>query len=151
MKSLHTLTSFLLFCVFAVLYGCSSGSPRPINYGVDGCHYCKMTVVDKIHGAEFITEKGKVHTFDALECMISFIRENDAAGRYLTNVYEQPGMLVDVEMATFLISKNLPSPMGGNLTAFQTEEAASKLMREKQGELFTWDELMNRSLLPVHH
>ena len=46
-----------------LLNGCSKG-PKPIDYGNDGCHFCKMTIVDKIHGSELITEKGKVFKFD---------------------------------------------------------------------------------------
>ena len=150
MTKLKVIISLYSFLVLLVLSGCSSGDPRPINYGTDGCHFCKMTIVDKIHGAELITEKGKIYTFDALECMISFIRENEIQpnARYLSNVYERPEILREVEQLTFLISENLPSPMGGNLTAFDTRETAYKIMKEKEGALYSWEDLLKRSHIP---
>ncbi len=111
--------SGILLCML-VIVGCSN-SPKPIDYGNDGCHYCKMTIVDKIHGAELITDKGKVFKFDATECMLNYVADGSEAevGSFLTNHYESPTALISATEATFLISENLPSPMGAYLTAFE--------------------------------
>src|SRR5690606_41500698 len=71
-----------------VLTSCNVG-PQAIDYGKDGCHFCKMTIVDKLHAAEIVTNKGKIYKFDASECMINFMEDFDAAEvkSYLTNVY----------------------------------------------------------------
>lgn len=142
------------FCtiILLLLSGCNSGAPRPINYGEDPCHYCKMTVVDPIHGAELITAKGRIYTFDALECLINYTKDTgvEAGDRALTNVFEDPGALVDVEQAVFLISKNLPSPMGANLTAFKTMKEAEAAQKEKSGIIYTWEALLEQSHKPVY-
>jgi len=131
----------VLLGVLAIM-GCSN-SPKPIDYGNDGCHYCKMTIVDKIHGAELITDKGKVFKFDATECMLNYVADgNDMeVGSFLTNHYESPTALISATEATFLISDKLPSPMGAYLTAFEDAAQAESIKAEKGGELYTWEAL----------
>lgn len=126
-----------------VLTSCNVG-PQAIDYGNDGCYFCKMTIVDKIHAAEIITKKGKVYKFDASECMINFMKEFDTSEvkLFLTNIYTEPETLIDATQATFLISKNVPSPMGAFLTAFKTKEDAQKVQDEKEGTLYSWNELL---------
>lgn len=132
------------FIVFSLvlLFSCKPG-PEPIQYGFDGCHYCSMTIVDKQHASEFVTKKGKVYKFDASECMINFIRDIDRAtvALYLVNDYNNPGVLVDAKQATYLISENIPSPMGAYLTAFNSREEAEFARKSNKGILLTWEEL----------
>lgn len=134
---------YFSFVVVLLLGSCNIG-PQAIDYGNDGCHFCKMTIVDKVHAAEIITQKGKVYKFDASECMINFLKDFDTSEvkLYLTNIYTEPETLIDATQATFLISKNVPSPMGAFLTAFKTQEAAKKVQDEKEGTLYTWNELL---------
>jgi copper chaperone NosL len=131
-----------IFLGFLATLGCSH-SPKPIDYGNDGCHYCKMTIVDKIHGAELITGKGKVFKFDATECMLNYVadRSEIEIDSFLTNHYEDPTALIAASEATFLISENLPSPMGAYLTAFENAASAEKIKNEKGGALYDWDAL----------
>lgn len=126
-----------------VLMSACTKESKPIDYGNDGCHFCKMTIVDKTYGSELITDKGKVFKFDAAECMINFLNENKdlPTSKLLTNYYEEPTKFITVEEATFLISENLPSPMGANLTAFKTKSSAEKVLAEKGGDLYTWEAL----------
>lgn len=123
--------------------GCQA-KPVPIEYGVDGCHFCRMTIVDKLHAAEVVTTKGKIYKFDATECMINFSKEFDRSqiALYLSNNYSQAEELIDATKATFLISENVPSPMGAFLSAFSSEEDAQVVLTEKGGELYTWDSLL---------
>jgi copper chaperone NosL len=127
---------------FMTILSCSN-SPKPIAYGDDGCHYCKMTIVDKIHGAELISDKGKVFKFDATECMLNYVADGNVeeVGSFLTNHYESPTALISATEATFLISENLPSPMGAYLTAFESSVEAKKVQAEKGGELYNWEAL----------
>ena len=143
MRKFITLASLVLG--FLAIMSCSN-SPKPIDYGNDGCHYCKMTIVDKIHGAELITDKGKVFKFDATECMLNYVADGHEAeaASFLTNHYETPTALISATEATFLISDNLPSPMGAYLTAFESAAQAEKVQAEIGGELYTWEALKTR-------
>ncbi len=102
-----------------------------------------MTIVDRQHGAEAVTKKGKVYKFDAIECMVSYLEQNPEQewSYLLVNYFEQPGDLIPAEEATYLISPNLPSPMGAFLTAFASETKAQRVQAEKTGELLGWEDL----------
>ncbi|MBT8286078.1 MAG: hypothetical protein HKO75_11950 [Flavobacteriaceae bacterium] len=136
------LRFYFIVLSLVLLFSCKPG-PEPIQYGFDGCHYCSMTIVDKQHASEFVTKKGKVYKFDASECMINFIRDIDRAtvALYLVNDYNNPGVLVDAKEATYLISENIPSPMGAYLTAFNSREEAELARESNKGILLTWEEL----------
>lgn len=140
-----TITFIVFTVAFLLFLSCNNG-PKPIDYGNDGCHFCKMTIVDKIHGSELITDKGKVFKFDATECMLNYLNDDNylQVETLLTNYYEAPTEFINIENATFLISENLPSPMGANLTAFKTQEAAEKVLSEKGGKLYDWSALKNK-------
>ena len=130
--------------VFA-LSGCNN-TPKPIAYGSDGCHFCSMTIVDKQHAAQFMTKKGRSYAFDASECMLNYLKEIDqtTVATFLVNDYSAPGETIDATKATYLISKNIPSPMGEYLTAFGSLEAAEYAHQENGGELLTWEKVKER-------
>ncbi|WP_299532688.1 nitrous oxide reductase accessory protein NosL [Ulvibacterium sp.] len=136
----------LLFGVLALWsVGCTV-KPKPIAYGSDGCHYCSMTIVDRQHAAQMVTKKGKVFKFDAVECMMNHQKEVDqeTVALFLVNDYSEPGELIDAKQATYLISPGIPSPMGEFLTAFGDEAKAKSAHEGNGGDLYTWDELLNR-------
>ena len=140
---MQTLKHYLIIALLLMLVSCNV-SPQAIDYGSDGCHFCKMTIVDKVHAAEIVTKKGKVYKFDATECMINFMNDFDASEieLYLSNNYKEPEQLIDAQKATFLISKNIPSPMGAYLSAFKSKADAQKMQSEKGGDLYSWEELL---------
>ena len=140
---MQTLKHYSIIALLLMLVSCNV-SPQAIDYGSDGCHFCKMTIVDKVHAAEIVTKKGKVYKFDATECMINFMNDFDASEieLYLSNNYTEPEQLIDAKKATFLISKNIPSPMGAYLSAFKNKADAEKMQSEKGGDLYSWEELL---------
>lgn len=140
---MQILKHLVLVTLLLVLFSCNV-APQPIDYGNDGCHFCKMTIVDKVHAAEIVTKKGKVYKFDATECMVNFLEDFNASEvkLYLSNNYLEPEILIDATQATFLISENIPSPMGAFLSAFKTKEDAKNVQSKKGGTLYTWKELL---------
>ncbi|WP_034060961.1 nitrous oxide reductase accessory protein NosL [Lacinutrix jangbogonensis] len=140
---MQTLKHYLTLALLLIFLSCNV-SPKPIDYGNDGCHFCKMTIVDKVHAAEIVTKKGKVYKFDATECMVNFMDEFETSEieLYLSNNYTEPEVLIDATHATFLISKNVPSPMGAFLSAYKNKADAEKTQTEKGGVLYTWDQLL---------
>ncbi len=127
----------LSLLVLSVVFACTP-SPQEIHYGEDACHSCLMTIVDERHAAELVTSKGKVFKFDAIECMVRHMKE--AKGQEYAHVlvcdYEHPRTLIDADVATYLISPSIPSPMGAFLSAFSTREAATmmqKSAKEREG------------------
>ncbi|MFX0555285.1 nitrous oxide reductase accessory protein NosL [Maribacter sp. CXY002] len=140
------MKSYMLIAIILItIWSCNVG-PKAINYGADACHYCSMTIVDRQHASQLVTEKGKVFKFDATECMMNHANEVDrqSIAMFLANDYNMPGELIDATKATFLISKNIPSPMGEYLTAFSNQTKAQTAQIENGGELLTWEELQKR-------
>ncbi len=125
------------------LWSCTP-SPKVIEYGADTCHFCKMTIVDAHYAAQAVTSKGKAFLFDAIECQVQFINQNPTTqyAHLLVNTPEHPGNLVNATEARFLISPKMPSPMGANLTAFESHTLAQQTQKEKGGELLDWEALI---------
>ena len=135
MKSIFILSVITLLTISSCAI-----EQEEINYGKDGCHFCKMTIVDNQHAAELVTAKGKVTKYDAIECLINDLKKRDSTniGLLLINDYSNPGDLISAESATFLISKGVPSPMGAFLSGFSSKEDAESIHAEKGGELYNW-------------
>lgn len=135
----------LLFFLAAVMLGCQV-KPQIINFGSDACDYCKMTIVDRQHMAELVTAKGKSFKYDAIECMLNDLKQWDRppVAMYLVADYVHPGELADATDANFLISPEIPSPMGANLSAFSDKSSLSQLQQEMGGEAFDWARLKEK-------
>jgi len=135
----------LVLLLILFLAASCSVKERPISYGTDDCDYCKMTIMDHRYGAELVTKKGKVYTFDAAECLIEYLYHNETASQealfLLVTSYTEPDHLTDAKNATYLVSNKMPSPMGAYLTTFSDQEIATEFHQEKGGNLYTWDEL----------
>lgn len=130
-------------CITLILFVCCSVEPKPIQYGVDNCHYCDMTIVDDKHSAELVTTKGKVYKFDAIECMIRYLH-TDPQQQYkhlLVADFSQPGILVDANKSYYLVSKNLPSPMGEFLSGFNADSIAENYQISYKGTVYSWQEI----------
>ena len=127
-----------------LLTGCANG-PEAINFGSDGCSYCRMTISDQRYGAEIITQKGKVYKYDATECMIRATRTDEIApteiAQYLVVDISNPTKLIPVEEANFLVSEKLPSPMGANISAFGNKEKLEAAFKEHGGIVYDWTTL----------
>lgn len=140
------ISRFLFVAItFLVMVSCEV-SPKPIDYGSDGCHFCSMTIVDRQHAAEIVTKKGKPFKFDAIECMMNHLKDIDVSTveLFLVNDFLDPGELIDAKEATFLISKDIPSPMGEYLSAFSSRKDAEQIEAENKGKLYAWDGLLTR-------
>jgi copper chaperone NosL len=134
--------------IFSILLLTSCNvEPKKVNYGKDHCHFCNMTVVDQTHASEYVTKKGKAYVFDAIECMVNELidlkNEENTAFVLVTN-YEIPGKMIDANTASFLISKEIKSPMGANLSAFATTEKATAMLNKYGGKIYTWKQLKTK-------
>ena len=136
---------FILLSLCLMMIACSN-ERKPIKYGEDQCDYCSMAIVKKTHAAQLVTNKGKQYKYDAIECMINHKHENPSKFKnalfFIAN-YSNPGEMVNAKKATYLISKELPSPMGANLTGFKDSVQAKKIQEKKSGKLYNWLELLN--------
>lgn len=140
MKKVITITFTAVLCLF---FSCDI-EPDQINYGTDACSFCKMTIVDQQHAAQYVTKKGKQFKFDAIECMVNDIADNGSEdiGIFLVSDYGEPGTMTQAKEATYMICKEIKSPMGANLSGFHSMDHALATQAEKGGDLYTWSELL---------
>lgn len=120
--------------------------PEAIVYGKDQCSFCVMNIVDKTHAAQYVTKKGKQYKFDAIECMVHDLSKKSEADLAIILVanYANPGEMIDAKTATYLISPEIKSPMGANLSAMSSLEKAEELQQNYSGEIYTWQMLKQR-------
>lgn len=139
-----------LFLFILSAFGCKV-EPKPIVYGTDGCHFCRMTIVDAQHAAQAVTAKGRVYSFDAIECLVHYLQDNNDTemAHMLVADYTKPGELTNARQAVYLVSPGIPSPMGANLSAVADMETAELLQREKGGTLYTWDTIQKHLQHPL--
>jgi copper chaperone NosL len=135
----------LVAMVLTLLVACKI-EPKPIAYGEVNCAHCHMTVSDNRYGAELVNDKGKPYYFDSAECLVVYLQENpelaDNAAYVLVTDYTRPNELIDARSASFIQSKELPSPMGMYLTAVSDQGTATIMQQEVGGRLLTWNEAM---------
>lgn len=143
MKSVIVLITFYALALF--LTGCAV-EPRPINYGKDACAFCEMTIVDRQHASEIVTKTGKAYKYDSIECMLRDRKNHtdETIALYLVCDFAQAGQFTDALQAVYLVSENIPSPMGANLSAFREKQEAEKVLNSEGGRLFTWQEISRK-------
>ena len=138
------MKQLIFLSIVSLLLASCDAKPEAINYGSDACHFCEMTIVDKQHASQVVTSKGKAYKFDAIECMAQSIQDefkDTEMAHYLVTDLDQPGELIDATTASYLVSENLRSPMGANLSAFKNEDAANKAQVKFTGKTYLWTEM----------
>lgn len=129
-----------------LLVSCERG-PQPIDFGNQDCAECNMTVVDKRYGTQYVTGKGKVFTFDDLNCLVEYIlREpaaSDADALFYVVDFQKTGELIDATRAVYLRHAKLRSPMRADTAAFADVSAARAAAEElgEGAEILGWDEV----------
>ncbi|MBO6607394.1 nitrous oxide reductase accessory protein NosL [Psychroserpens sp.] len=132
--------------IFILCFACSK-SPEPISYGTDMCHFCKMTIVTKTHSAQLVTDKGKQYKFDAIECMVRFLEDKtgiEQKSNLLIANYNNPGFMINAKTAGYLICDEITSPMGANLSGFESMETAQNTINSETAQYFDWVGISNK-------
>lgn len=136
MKSLISIITSL------VIVG-SVFAQNAIDLGKDACSHCNMFIKDQKFAAIAIDDSGKSQKFDAIECLVNYLKEEDEGtfNQLLVADYEKAGALIDAKTASYLKSKNIASPMGAYLSAYSSVEAAERVQKSEGGEIYDWEGL----------
>ncbi|MFK5890298.1 MAG: nitrous oxide reductase accessory protein NosL [Flavobacteriaceae bacterium] len=137
-----TKKAIVFIYVLFFLIACSIKT-KPIGYGQDHCYHCEMTIVDQNHAALYLTKKGKQFNFDAAECLIGGLKKIDETkiAQIMVTNYGHPKQMINAKTAIYLVSKGIKSPMGANLSAFNTKEEAQIAQKKYGGKLYTWTQI----------
>lgn len=146
---IHSKTAGMF--AFLMSFSLSFCTPRPeaIQFGNEGCQFCKMTIMDKRFGGEIITQKGKVFKFDDLNCLVNFRELNQFNKKDLAFTlvidFSQPGKLIDTQQAIYVFSPELRSPMAANIAAFEKQADAKNFIKNKtEASLHPWTEILDK-------
>lgn len=135
--------SILIALLSVFLFSCNV-APQPITYGTDACHFCNMTIVDRQHASQLVNSKGKAYKFDAIECMVHSLQDEfkpEEIALFLVADFNKPGEWLDANSASFLVSEQIASPMGANLSAFEDQDVAQKMLEKFTGKRYNWKEI----------
>ena len=98
-------------------------------------------------GSGFGAEMARMFAAEGASVLVNDLNKNnneDAMAFLLVADYSNPGNLINVKTATYLISKKIKSPMGANLSAFNSKETARKILNDNDGKLYTWSTLKEK-------
>lgn len=149
--ALRAVLRVVLAVVVLTVVGCKAGDgPRPLRVGEDSCEYCKMAISDVRFGGEVRTTTGRILTFDAVECLASYIAAAGDSARF-AGVWVadfQGGGMVPADSARFVSGGSLHSPMGRQLTSFAPTLSPAALTERYGGEVLTWQQVLALSPTP---
>ncbi len=136
-----TRRQMITLIALALAAGCSNDSPRALVRGEDSCAYCRMTIDDLRFGALVLSDRGKLQTFDSIECAANWVAAQlpDHAPRaiWVAN-FTDPSQWVDANNAVFLHGSQIRSPMGRDLVAFAANSDGEALQRAHGGSVIDW-------------
>ena len=135
-----------ILLVPAFLYSCSNDKPVLIKLNADNCDFCMMGISDGRHGAEIITEKGRIYKFDDIACMAHYCKDHSDTKikKYYVHDYTKNNELIPAESAFFVSGGTIKSPMNGNIAAFTNKSEAKAFEARTKGEEKEWTAILNK-------
>lgn len=154
MKSAVT-TLFLLWIALAGLAGCK---PRPqgpqppeIRYGQEMCSACGMVIDDPRFAAATLLVSGEYLKFDDVGEMLSYHMNHpeDQVSAWFVHDYPSENWIRG-EQAFYVRSQSLQTPMGSGIAAFAERAAAESFAAERDGEVFSLDQIRAQTHIAEH-
>jgi copper chaperone NosL len=161
MKRFLRIAHFLLLILVAAaaLAGCAQGNPEAappqIRYGEDVCAHCGMIITDPRFAAGYAYEvdRGRYMSvaFDDIGDMLVATAETDhtVVERYVHDYLSEAWL--DASLAFYVVSREMRTPMGSGIVAFESREAAQALADEVKGEVVGWADLQNHEQVSHAH
>jgi copper chaperone NosL len=143
---IHSLSILLLLTIVSSV-SCNN-SAAPIQAGTDHCDFCRMTITDLKYSAALVTVKGRTYKFDDLHCLSSFLAGGQVTQKSVRDVYaanyNKPEQLIKTGEAVFYQSDKIRGPMGGNIIAVPSGDAAAlqQLQASFSGNIIQWHALV---------
>jgi copper chaperone NosL len=135
-----------------MLSGCGAGggpdAPPSIRYGEDIDVSCGMIISEAAHAAAYRTIDGETRLFGDVGAMVKYHREQrESVANFFVHDYDTKNWL-KADMAFYVVSPALRTPMDGGVVALADEVAARELARRVGGRTFGLKALLDQATLP---
>lgn len=132
----------LMLVVVAAICGCAKAPPTgpvEIRLGEDACDSCHMFVSERAYAAQLRTSDGRVEVFDDIGCLFERIAAAEPAAAYVVD--SSGAAWIDARSASFVLSKDLKTPMASGLAAYASREKATEAASRLHGRALTYAEV----------
>ncbi len=129
---------FLSLCIISCT---GKKQAEPIHWNEDACENCHMKLNDRKFGAEVITNHGRILKFDAMECLLDYVKKNESLVEEVYVVDYFHSELISVKDASFVRSSKIHGPMGTNVFATKDTVALKELTDKDTVQQLTWETL----------
>lgn len=135
---------FLMICVSA-LASCQDQKLEPVDLvPEDMCSFCRMAISEKRYAAQLLDSEGEVFKFDDIGCMVNFMQRNKfdeiTTARFVMDFDERTW--IKAEDAYYVASKEITTPMNGNVIAFTTQPKAQQAAERFHGRIQRFGEVL---------
>jgi len=101
--------------------------------------------MDQKFGAELVTEKGKIFIFDDVNCMLQYMDSEEGKRQTYKHIlvtdYLNPGTLLDANVAHYLKSESIQTPMASQVVAISDFNLLEEYKNKNGGIYIAWGEL----------
>lgn len=120
----------------------SGSEPPAIKLGRTVCDRCGMIISEERFAAGIVDSDGNAQVFDDAGEMIATVQEEDLNDRRVW-VHGSPSLdWMDARDAWYVVTMEIPTPMGTGVFPFDTEAAANEFAAEHAATVYSWDELL---------
>ena len=120
----------------------SGDEPPEIKLGRDACDRCGMIISEERFASGIVDSKGNALVFDDTGEMVATVQEEGLKGRRVW-VHGYPSLeWIDARDAWYVVTMDLPTPMGSGVFPFDTEDDAKTFASEHDATVFDWDDLL---------
>ena len=132
-------------CILGLLIvGCQgprADQPPQIRYGEETCAFCGMLISEERFAAALTASAGETKTFDDIGCLLHDLAQQNRSMAHVWVHDYGSGRWLEASRAVFVRSREVPTPMGGGLFAFSTQEEAEQFAQDAHGTLVRFDQL----------
>lgn len=120
----------------------SSDDPPAIKYGRDACKRCGMIISEERFASGIVDSKGNARVFDDAGEMVATVQD-EGLGDQRVWVHGSPSLeWMDARDAWYVVTMDVPTPMGSGVFPFDTEADANAFAGEHEGTVHSWDDLL---------
>ncbi len=134
------MRTMLALALLAAGCGAETSGPVPVALGEDGCDVCRMIISEQRFAVEARFSPSKVEKYDDVGCLVERLAKGGAPSQMWVADHGT-GVWVDVRSATFVIAKDVKTPMASGIVGFAGREDAEAFAKKNAGRAATFDEV----------